>query len=50
MIYHNVQQESNIPQVSVLGPLIFVLYSADMWNDLQNKIILYADDTILYDD
>ena len=35
-------------QDSVLGPLLFILYTADMWNDLENKIISYADDTNLY--
>ena len=28
--------------------LVFLLYIADMWNDLENKIISYADDTTLY--
>ena len=26
-------------QGSVLYPLLFILYTADMWNDLENKII-----------
>ena len=28
--------------------LLFILYTADMWNDLENKIISYSDDTTLY--
>ena len=39
---------SGIHQSSVLGLLLFILYTADMWNDLENKIISYADDTTLY--
>ena len=39
---------SGIPQGSILGPLLFILYTADMWNDLENKLISYADDTTLY--
>ena len=39
---------SGVPQGSVLGLLLLILYTADMWNDLKNKIILYADDTALY--
>ena len=37
-----------VHQGSVLGWLVFILYTAEMWNDFENKIILYADDTILY--
>ena len=39
---------SGVPQGSVLAPLLFILYTAGMWNDLENKIILHADDTTLY--
>ena len=39
---------SCVPQGSVLGPLLFILYTADIWNDLENKMISYADDSILY--
>ena len=32
-----------------LWSLVFlILYIADIWNDLENKIILYADDTTFY--
>ena len=41
---------SGVPQGSVLGPVLFILFTADMWNNLENKIISYADDTTLYAD
>ena len=39
---------SNVSQCSVLGPLLFILYTADFGNDLENKIVYYTDDTTLY--
>ena len=39
---------SGVPQGSVLGPLLFILYTSDMWFDITNKILAYADDTSLY--
>ena len=39
---------SGVPQGNVLGPLVFILFDADMWNELENKTISYADDTNLY--
>ena len=39
---------SGAPQGSVLGLLLLIFYTADMWNDLENKIISFVDDTNLY--
>ena len=38
---------SGIPQGSVLGPLVFILYTHDMWFGLENMLISYADDATL---
>ena len=36
-----------VPQGSILGPLIFLLYVNDMSNSVDCDLLLYADDTCL---
>ena len=36
-----------ISQGSVLGPLLFILYTHDMWLGLENMLVSYADDITL---
>ena len=36
-----------VPQGNVLGPLLFILYTHDMWFGLENMLVSYADDATL---
>ena len=36
---------SGVPQVSVLAPLLFLLYTSELFSILENKEIGYADDS-----
>ena len=38
---------SGVPQDSVLGPLVFILYTNDMWHNTKPKMIVYADDATI---
>ena len=39
---------SGVPQRSVLGPCLFIIYINDMPENMQSNIRLFADDTIMY--
>ena len=47
-ISENVSVTSGVPQGSVLGPVLFLLYINDPPNSLTSKVRLFADDAIVY--
>ena len=38
---------SGMPQGSVLGPLLFILYTSEMFDLVENRLFTYADDSTL---
>ena len=44
--YSNI--ESGVPQGSVLGPLLFLVYMNDLERNIESNIKFFADDTMLF--
>ena len=38
---------AGVPQGSILGPLLFLLYTSEFFSILENKLIGYAEDSTL---
>jgi hypothetical protein len=43
-----VRVTSGVPQGSVLGPLLFLVYVNDIWRNIESTIRLFAHDCVIY--
>ena len=47
-VTESVDVVSKVPQGSVLGPLLFILYTSELFLIVGNHMVTYADDTTTY--
>jgi len=43
-----VRVKSGVPQGSVLGPVLFLVYVNDIWRNMESTIRLFADECVIY--